>query len=589
MGTVTLSGSSTGLFTYTPPPAATFTGITTFTFSATDPGGLSVVGLGTVTVTAATPETPTGVVATKGTVTSGVRVDWNATNKAASYDVYRAGVKVNDAPIIGTSFTYPTTTVLAAAYAVRAVSASGGLSAISGPDSGYANLAPTSTSFTGAAVSNAVNANIGTITTIDPNKAAGQVEVFQYTASPIPTSLGGTVSISPNGSVLYTAPATTTLEGPDTFNFTVSDKAGASASGLGQVDVCFAPALDAVTASASDLSGSVRARACNGSLTITHNFRVRSPGDAYTTVTTQLNTSVPAVASATPDSRTFTSSLTGAVSEPGQYEVTTQLVDAIGQASAPRISFYEIACSANPNALSLGTINVDYLASGGVANSSVSPLRACQQNPSLDLIAARQDAPSVVVATASSSAASPLSASGGNVVWAMPAMNAGNYVARLRLSWTFGNAPGTSFVEKPFAVTCPDPVVGKAGRSIANPDQASINFWLPMCADGSPPIVTFTLNGSITTEGTIARSGPPAAVGSGSMYVFTSAVPAVTSAQYALQIVDAASRTTTATGTLTTATATSAPSISGPSGNTTDSLGKLRVLPAAGGPQRPAN
>ena len=178
---------------------------------------------------------PGSVAATKGTLTDSVRVTWAAVVGAASYNVYRAGTKVNTAPVIGLTFDDANTTVTTVAYTVRSVSTSANESANSVASSGYPNLAPTFSSAALAATYLAASTGV-TPTVTDPNVTAGQAETYVYTLLTQPAAGQGSASIVAN-KLVWTPPVTPRFGGVTTFTYRVADKGGATVIGTATVSV----------------------------------------------------------------------------------------------------------------------------------------------------------------------------------------------------------------------------------------------------------------------------------------------------------------------------------------------------------------
>ena len=230
-GTATVVGNK---LVWTPPAAHDFFGATTFTYSVTDKGGSSATGTATVNITGALVGVPTVVTATQGTITNSVQVAWTTVTGAVSYNVYRAGTKINASPVTGLIFDDPNTTVSTVSYTVRSVSASAAESNDSVVAYGYPNKVPTATSATIFATATATGSATPTVT--DPNAAAGQTEVYTVTLLSQPAAGQGTASVTLN-QLVYTPPAGGTFGGTTTFTYSVADKGGASVTGTATVNV----------------------------------------------------------------------------------------------------------------------------------------------------------------------------------------------------------------------------------------------------------------------------------------------------------------------------------------------------------------
>lgn len=241
---------------WTPPGDGSFAGATSFQFSAMDRAGSTVIGTASVTVGAYTPAIPTNVTASQGTLTGSVRVSWNAVANAASYDVYRSGVQQNAAPVTALSYDVAVLPAALASYTVRAVAAAGGVSGQSSGANGYPNVAPTSTTASLTATSMTASSPV-TPTVVDANAAAGETEVFTFTLVSQPAS--GVASIVAN-KLVWSPPGDGSFSGAATFDYAVTDRAGASVNGTATVTVnaYVPPAPVGFTATQGTLTGMVR-------------------------------------------------------------------------------------------------------------------------------------------------------------------------------------------------------------------------------------------------------------------------------------------------------------------------------------------
>lgn len=243
---------------WAPPADGSFAGSTSFPFVAVDKGGASVAGTATVTVAPFVPTAPSSVAATQGTLTGVVRVSWYAVSNVVAYDVYQAGVKVNAAPITGLSYDVPNSNAPVVAYTVRSLAAAGGQSPDSVPANGYPNVAPTATSATLNAT--AMTASALTLPTVlDPNATAGEVESYTFAIVSQPAAGEGSAAVSSNR-LQWTPPAGNAFSGSTQFDFSATDKGGATVTGTATVTVAqFVPgAPSGVTATQGTLTGLVR-------------------------------------------------------------------------------------------------------------------------------------------------------------------------------------------------------------------------------------------------------------------------------------------------------------------------------------------
>jgi hypothetical protein len=217
-----------GKLVYTPDNAHAFVGTTTFTYSATDAGGLSVNGVASVVVTTEVPSVPSGLTATDGTITGAIRVTWVTQPSAVSYELVEV-IQGSPNVTIASGLTTPQYDVtvsdtLVHLYAIRSISASGGISQLSLATGGYANLPPTATSLS---IQTVTQNGVGVLPSVtDPNSN----EVFTFAIASQPTS--GT-ALAQNGKITYFA--VNACIGTDSFTYTVTDKGGASITGTATV------------------------------------------------------------------------------------------------------------------------------------------------------------------------------------------------------------------------------------------------------------------------------------------------------------------------------------------------------------------
>lgn len=230
--------------TWTPDPSFGFAGTTTCTLRVTDRGAATKDGPVTIKVDPFVPSIPTGVAATDGTVNNAVTITWLASVGASSYRVFRNGAQ------IGTSTTATFTDLTPGgpttyAYAVAAVSASGGASALSLADNGYANVAPTSAVATISTGAENVATPVAPIV-VDSNP--GQTFIIAIATQP---ALGQGSAAVVNNLLVYSPPVSADFTGTTTFTFTATDPGGLSVVGTATVTVsCRAPTILGASVSA---------------------------------------------------------------------------------------------------------------------------------------------------------------------------------------------------------------------------------------------------------------------------------------------------------------------------------------------------
>ncbi len=233
-----------GGLVWTPAPNHAFSGTTTFGYRIADKGGATVNGTATVSVSGSAPSAPGNVRATQGTLTNAVQVTWNAVTGAAGFNIYAAGSKRNTAPITGTAYTdYPVASATPVAYTVRNVNGAGGESTNSTAATGYANIAPTSTSATLTANASANSAAVAPVT-VDANVSAGQSDAFTYSIVGQPPAGEGSAVVMAN-KLVWSPPSGHGFVGTTSFTFRATDRGGAAVTGTASVSVTVAPAAPA--------------------------------------------------------------------------------------------------------------------------------------------------------------------------------------------------------------------------------------------------------------------------------------------------------------------------------------------------------
>jgi hypothetical protein len=248
-----------GKVQWTPPAGNGFSGTASCTYSAVDQGGLSVNGTATFTVNPYIVPVPSGITATDGTVNNSVTITWGPIAGATYYKVFTApssgGAKTEIASNVnGTTYSNATANATNLYYSVQACTATA-CSANSSEDSGFANVAPTSTS--ASATTDSMSPVQATANTIDPNTG----DTFTYTILTQPTAGQGDCSIV-SGKIQWTPPAGNGYSGNTSCAYTVTDQGGLSLNGLATFAVtAYIPAIPA-TVSATD--GTI-----NNSVTIT--------------------------------------------------------------------------------------------------------------------------------------------------------------------------------------------------------------------------------------------------------------------------------------------------------------------------------
>jgi fibronectin type 3 domain-containing protein len=203
------------------------------------------------------PGVVSDLVATQGTVTDLIKLDWSAVADATSYEIWRSATSTGATTKLGTvtapSITYADNSVSGVSvyyYTVRAT-----VGALVGADSnqvsGYANRAPTVTSLilTSPTSTTASSAQVPAVT--DPNKEAGQDDNFTFAILTQPSK--GLVSISGGDKFTYTPPSDGATSGHFTFTYSVSDKVGAMLNGTGDIYIYCKNYINGVSLASSNL------------------------------------------------------------------------------------------------------------------------------------------------------------------------------------------------------------------------------------------------------------------------------------------------------------------------------------------------
>ncbi|QXP89506.1 Ig-like domain-containing protein [Methylococcus capsulatus] len=189
-----------------------------------------------------------GLVATQGTATGKVVLNWPALPDATGYEIWRATsatgapVKLADAAAAA----YEDTglgTPQAYYYTVKA-SVNGRRGAAGNQAQGWANLAPTAATVSITSPSDGPSPEVAPNVT-DPNQSAGQTEAFTLEIQDTPAR--GTLEVVGGRAFRYTPPPTQDFFGDLTFTFRVTDRGGASIRGTGQIRVtCMTPEATAL-------------------------------------------------------------------------------------------------------------------------------------------------------------------------------------------------------------------------------------------------------------------------------------------------------------------------------------------------------
>lgn len=254
---------------WTPPPTLDYAGPAACGVIVTDRGGAQLVQSFSFTVQAFVPPVPSNVVATDGTLTDRVSVSWGASTGAASYEVFRDGASLGTtsaSPFVDQS----PTGVVVHSYAVRAVSIAGGKSALSVPDTGFANRVPTTASAAITTMDETASQPV-TPSVVDPN--SDDVFVFALASQPA----NGTAAIVQNA-LVYTPRAA--FSGSDSFTFTATDRGGATVTGTASVTVACTspgistPSLSSVLIATEATQNLVYSAAnCNSNLSATYSIK----------------------------------------------------------------------------------------------------------------------------------------------------------------------------------------------------------------------------------------------------------------------------------------------------------------------------
>ena len=173
----------------TPTPGTTYY----YGVTATGAGGTSALSAQDSGYAALPPAAPTGVSASDGTSGNSVTITWNASNGATSYSVYRSTTAGTQGALQGpatlTSFTDSTVTPGTTYYYGVTATGTGGTSALSAQDSGYAAAGGSGGTLSGSVATSTVAVNLTTTGTADwahwpgyDHKATGGSQISNVTA-----------------------------------------------------------------------------------------------------------------------------------------------------------------------------------------------------------------------------------------------------------------------------------------------------------------------------------------------------------------------------------------------------------------------
>ncbi len=235
-------------------PSAGYVGADSFTFTVTDRAGASATGTANGTVTALTPLAVSSVLATQGTLLGSVQLNWTAATNALSYKVFR-GVSASDPSPVAlsteTTTSYADSTAVPGTqyyYSIQSLTI-GQSAALSPSVLGFADTLPSGASATFAATLETPIQVTASYTDPDPSETASFAIVTQ--------PAHGSASVADN-KITYTPAAG--YVGADSFTFSVTDRAGASATGSasGTVTALTPLPVTTVTATQGTLLGSVQ-------------------------------------------------------------------------------------------------------------------------------------------------------------------------------------------------------------------------------------------------------------------------------------------------------------------------------------------
>jgi fibronectin type 3 domain-containing protein len=202
------------------------------------------------------PGVVTNLIASQGTLTNKVRLNWSEVVDATGYEVWRTSTSEGTSTKIAT-LTVPVSTVDdatvsgVASYFYIVKTLIGSLSSDPSIEvEGWANGAPTNAS--AKITTTSTEKSLATPPTIlDPNVTAGKNESISLSITTPPAT--GTLSIVDNKFV-YTPPADARFSGTLTFKFSVTDKGGELIMGNGTINVvCQAPFINALNLSQNNI------------------------------------------------------------------------------------------------------------------------------------------------------------------------------------------------------------------------------------------------------------------------------------------------------------------------------------------------
>lgn len=360
-GTAVVVGSA---IEYT--PNAAFFGDDPFTVVATDPLGAEGSAVLTAAVEPLVPGMPTNVKATDGTVLGSVSITWDAGAHALSYKVLRRNSIADPSPVVvGTPSTTSYSDATAApgvSYRYTVVSVNGSSeSDESVSDTGFADTAPVSISWTGATVLNTAVEAVPAYTDAD----AGDIPVYSIVSPPS----NGTASVV-GGKVRYVP--TLGFVGTDTFGIRGTDRAAAFVDGTGTATVsCPAATLNTPAVAPARLfvgggfsiSATYDTGGCNQPSTVT--YELLSSGTTVASDST--------AASLTPGPRTTTFD-TLSPSAPGMYTLRIVLTNDVSGAKVERTTSVSVQTFRPP---ALQWLATPYLESADTAVLRAIPSTDC--------------------------------------------------------------------------------------------------------------------------------------------------------------------------------------------------------------------
>lgn len=195
--------------------------------------------------------TTLAITATQGMQNGKVILAWTSNLDATGYQIWRSTTAGGTATQVATLTAMPASSyedatvsgVSSYFYTIKTVVGTL-VGSSSNEAEGWANGAPTSASASLTASSTAASA--ATSPTInDPNVTAGKTETYALTITTQPTA--GSLTII-GGKFVYTPPPDGLFSGPLSFEFTATDKGGATISGTGSINVvCGNPTISSFT------------------------------------------------------------------------------------------------------------------------------------------------------------------------------------------------------------------------------------------------------------------------------------------------------------------------------------------------------